>query len=153
LRAGQLIANRGPRPTGCQQKLRRACQRYRPSHQDLSVFEAVDGRPDLIDSAYFNGAGQRIFVYASLFKFGAVVSQPAHNPIRILLYLCFVTIWHYEPLSLRVWWIFGASIYLMPFSFIGAFSLTTNIGAPAFRSTDFSRQCLESQPCRLKSVL
>jgi hypothetical protein len=101
LRAGLLIANRGPRPPGRQQKLRRACQRYRPSYHDLSVFEAVYGRPDLIDSAYFNSAGQRIFVYAPLFKFGAVVSQPAHNPIRILLYLCFVTIWHYEPLSLR----------------------------------------------------
>jgi len=101
LRAGQLIANRAPRTPGRQQKLRRACQSYRPSYHDFSVFEAVYGRPDLIDSTYFNGAGQRIFVYAPLFKFGAVVSQPAHNPIRILLYLCFVTISHYEPLSSR----------------------------------------------------
>jgi hypothetical protein len=100
-RSRPFIANRGPCPPWRQQKLRRACQSYRPSHHDLSVFEAVYGRPDLIDSAYFNSAGQRIFVYASLFKFGAVVSQPAHNPIRVLLYLCFVTIWHYEPLSLR----------------------------------------------------
>jgi hypothetical protein len=85
VRARQFFANRGPRPPWRQQKLRRACQSYRPSHNNLSVFESVYGRPDLIDSAYFNGAGQRIFVYASLFKFGAVVSQPAHNPIRVLL--------------------------------------------------------------------
>jgi hypothetical protein len=100
-RSRPFIANRGPCPPWRQKKLRRACQSYRPSHHDLSVFEAIYGRPDLIDSTYFNSAGQRIFVYASLFKFGAVVSQPAHNPIRVLLYLCFVTIWHYEPLSLR----------------------------------------------------
>jgi hypothetical protein len=74
--------------------LRRACQRQRSSHHNFSVFETVNGRPDLVDSAYFDGACQRIFVYASLFKFDAVVGQPTHNPIRILLYFRFFTIWH-----------------------------------------------------------
>jgi hypothetical protein len=119
LRAGNLIANRGPSPPRRQQKLRRACQGNRPSHHDLLGFETVYGRPDMIDSAYFNSAGQRIFVYASLFKFGAVVSQPAYNPIRILLYLRFVTIWHYEPLSLPIWWIVNASIYARSQAIIG----------------------------------
>jgi hypothetical protein len=68
-----LIANRGPRSSGRQQKLRRACQSHRPSHYNLFVFETIYGRPDLIDSAYFDSASQRIFVYATLFKFGAVV--------------------------------------------------------------------------------
>jgi hypothetical protein len=102
LRAGQLIANRRPRSPGRQQKPQRACLSHRPSHHNLSVFEAVYGRPELIDSAYFNGAGQRIFVYASLFKFGVVVSQPAHNPIRVLFYLHFVTIWHSDLLYLNL---------------------------------------------------
>jgi hypothetical protein len=101
LRAGQLIANRWPRSPGRQQKSQRVCQGHRPSHHNLSVFETVYGRTELIYSAYFNRAGQRIFIYTLLFKFGAVVSQPAHNPICILFYLRFLTIWHYEPLSLR----------------------------------------------------
>jgi hypothetical protein len=97
LRASQFIANRRPRSSRRQQELRWACQRYRPSHHNLSVFETVYGRPNLIDSAYFDGSSQRTFVYASLFKLGAVVSQPAHNPIRVLFYLRFVTIWHVDP--------------------------------------------------------
>lgn len=97
MRARQFIANRGPRSSGRQSELRRACQSHRPPHHNLFVFETVYGRPDLIDSADFNSAGQRIFVYASLFKFRAIVSQPAHNLIRILLYLRFVTIWHVYP--------------------------------------------------------
>jgi hypothetical protein len=99
LRARQFIANRGPRSSGGQQKLRRARQGHRSSYHYLFVFETVYGRPDLIDSAYFNSAGQRIFLYALLFEFGAVVGQPAHNTIRILLYFLFITIWHRGLLS------------------------------------------------------
>jgi hypothetical protein len=88
----QFIADCGPGSPGRQQKLRRACQGRRPSHYNFSVFKTVYGRQDLFDSAYFNGAGQRSFVYASLFKFGAVIGQPTHNSIRILFYLCFFTI-------------------------------------------------------------
>jgi hypothetical protein len=92
LRACKFIANRGPGSSRNQQKLRRARQSQRPSNHNFSVFETVYGRADLVGSAYFNGAGQGIFVYASRFKFGAVVSQPAHNPISILLQFRFFTI-------------------------------------------------------------
>jgi len=102
LRACQFIANRGPGSSWNQLKLRWGRQRHRSSHHNLSVFETVNGRPDLINPAYFNGPGQRIFVYASLFKLGPVVSQPVHNAIRILLYLCFATIRHNGLLTLDV---------------------------------------------------
>jgi hypothetical protein len=102
LRAGQPITNRWPYSPRRQQKPRRACQSHRPSYHNLSVFETVYGRPELIYSAYFNRAGQRIFIYTLLFKFGAVVSKPAHNPICILFYFRFLSIWHSQLLYLNL---------------------------------------------------
>jgi hypothetical protein len=92
LRARKFVANLRPRATGRQQKLWRGCQGDRPSDHNFFVLEPIYGGPDLVDSAYFNSASQRIFVDTLLFKFGSVVGQPTHDSIRVLLYLRFFTI-------------------------------------------------------------
>src|SRR5262249_61198576 len=102
MRDSDMLANCRQGWSVRQQKLRGGGQPHRSSDHNLYVFESVNGPPDLINPAYFNGPGQRIFVYASLFKFGPVVGQPAHNAIRILLCLCFVTIRHSGLLTLDV---------------------------------------------------
>ena len=54
----------------------------------ISVFETVYGRPELIYSAYFNRAGQRIFIYAFLqIRRGCqpASSQPDLHPVLFSL--------------------------------------------------------------------
>jgi hypothetical protein len=57
------------------------------------VFEAIDGGGYLI-WRQLDGAGQRVFAYAMLFEFGAVVDQPTGDARCVLLDFGLVTVCH-----------------------------------------------------------